>query len=353
MIKHPKILDYTTIWYDARLPIASITKVMSMLLIMEALDSGKLQYDQILTASAHATAVGSDTSSVYMPTGEKNSVNDLLKAVAIHSANDATIVLAEQVGGTEQGFVRMMNDKAAELGMTNTNFLDSTGLTETSGSEKAYCSVSDVVIMARELMIKHPKILDYTTIWYDTFRNGEFRLDNTNKLINSNPWVNGLKTGFNTEAGYCLCATGEKNGVKVIAVVLGEESTNLRFAEALYLMEYGITNYETSVISKKDEIVVNTPLLKGVKTKINGLLEQDVSVTYKKGEIDKITKEAVMQEKLTAPVVKGQVIGEMVYRINGNVVGKSDITAETDIKKASWITLFFRMIAGWFTFGKK
>jgi D-alanyl-D-alanine carboxypeptidase (penicillin-binding protein 5/6) len=228
-----------------KLPIASVTKVMSMLLVMEALDSGKITYEDMVPVSEHSYDMGG--SQVYLKPGEEFTVLEMMKAVAIHSANDATVALAEKISGSEDAFVAMMNEKARELGMNDTNFLDCTGLTD----DNHYSSALDVATMSRELIRKHPKVLEITSVWHDTFRNGLFSLDNTNKLIRSYQGANGLKTGFTTKAGHCLSASAKRNKLQLIAVVLGEPDSDTRFAEAKKLLDYGFANYDVSQVNKK------------------------------------------------------------------------------------------------------
>lgn len=329
------------------LPIASITKVMSMLLIMEAIDSGKITYEDMVPVSEHAYNMGG--SQVYLEPGEEFSVLDMLKAVAIHSANDAVVALAEKISGSEEVFVSEMNDKAKELGMNNTYFLDCNGLTD----EGHYSSAADIAKMSAELIIKHPKILEITTIWQDKFRDGKFSLDNTNRLIHTYNGATGLKTGFTTKAGYCLSASTERNGMKLIAVVLGEPDSNTRFDEAKKLLDYGYANYQIVKIKNKGEELGTAEVKKGVADSVKGILKSDVSLMLKKGSKDQIKQNVKMAESIEAPVTPGQKIGEVFFEDNGQVVAKADIVADAEVKKASFVRLFFRMIIGWFGIGRK
>ena len=329
------------------LPIASITKVMSMLLIMEAIDSGKITYEDMVPVSEHAYNMGG--SQVYLEPGEEFSVLDMLKAVAIHSANDAVVALAEKISGSEEVFVSEMNDKAKELGMNNTYFLDCNGLTD----EGHYSSAADIAKMSAELIIKHPKILEITTIWQDKFRDGKFSLDNTNRLIHTYNGATGLKTGFTTKAGYCLSASAERNGMKLIAVVLGEPDSNTRFDEAKKLLDYGYANYQIVKIKNKGEELGTAEVKKGVADSVKGILKSDVSLMLKKGSKDQIKQNVKMAESIEAPVTPGQKIGEVFFEDNGQVVAKADIVADAEVKKASFVGLFFRMIIGWFGIGRK
>lgn len=331
-----------------KLPIASITKVMSMLLVMEALDSGKITYEDMVPVSEHSYDMGG--SQVYLKPGEEFTVLEMMKAVAIHSANDATVALAEKISGSEDAFVAMMNEKARELGMNDTNFLDCTGLTD----DNHYSSALDVATMSRELIRKHPKVLEITSVWHDTFRNGLFSLDNTNKLIRSYQGANGLKTGFTTKAGHCLSASAKRNNLQLIAVVLGEPDSDTRFAEAKKLLDYGFANYDVSQVNKKGEEVGAIDVKKGVELSVKGVYKEDVNLLLKKGENAKIKREVKMDEALTAPVKAGQKIGTVTFKTaDDKVVGEADIVAEKDVKKASFIRLFFRMVLGWFGIGRK
>lgn len=330
-----------------KLPIASVTKIMSMLLIMESIDSGKISYDDKVQVSEHAYSMGG--SQVYLKPGEEFTVLEMLKAVAIHSANDATVALAEKISGSEEAFVSLMNQRAKELGMNDTNFLDCTGLTD----DGHYSSAYDIAQMSRELIIKHPKILDITVIWHDTFRGGVFSLDNTNKLIRSYDGANGLKTGFTSKAGYCLSASAKRNNLQLITVVLGEPDTDTRFNEAKKLLDFGFANYDISQVNNKGDEVSAVEVKKGVDLSVKGIYGEDVSLLVKKGEKNQIKREVSLDGNLTAPVKLHQKIGEVTYKINDKIVGKADVVADKEVKKASFIRLFFRMVVGWFGIGRK
>lgn len=329
------------------LPLASITKVMSMLLIMEAIDGGKISYEDMVPVSEHSYNMGG--SQVYLKPGEEFTVMEMLKAVAIHSANDAVVALAEKISGSEEAFVDEMNQKAKKLGMTNTHFLDCNGLTD----DGHYSSASDIAKMSAELIKNHPKVLEITSIWQDKFRNGQFDLDNTNRLINTYKGANGLKTGFTTKAGYCLSASASRNDMDIIAVVLGEPDSNTRFAEAKKLLDYGFANYEVAKLKNKGEELGTAEVTKGVGTSVKGILKADVSLMVKKGKKDDIKQNVKMIESIEAPVKQGQKIGEVTFEDGGKVIGKEDIVASTEVKKASFIRLFFRMVVGWFGIGRK
>ncbi|MCX7746635.1 MAG: D-alanyl-D-alanine carboxypeptidase [Clostridia bacterium] len=329
-----------------KLPLASVTKIMSMLLVMEAVDGGKIKLEDMVPVSEHSYNMGG--SQVYLKPGEQFSVHEFLKAVAMHSANDGTVALAEFLAGSEEAFVTMMNQKAKDLGMNNTHFLDSTGLTDDGHYSTAY----DISLMSKELIMKHPKILEYTSIWHDTFRDGKFSLDNTNRLIHSYKGSNGLKTGFTTKAGYCLSASALRNGLQLIAVVLGEPDANTRFAEAAKLLDYGFASYEISEINKKGEFVNELEIKKGLTTKVKAIYDNDVRLLLAKGEKGKIERVVKLDTTLTAPIKKGQKLGDVIFKVDGKEVGKAQLVAESEVKKASFFRLFFRMIFSWFGLGK-
>lgn len=330
-----------------KLPIASITKIMTMLLLMESIDNGQVSFDEMVHVSEHSYSMGG--SQVYLKPGEEFTVTEMLKAVAIHSANDAAVALAEKVAGSEDVFVNNMNRRAKELGMNNTNFLDCSGLTD----EGHYSTAYDIALMSRELITKHPKILEFTSIWHDTFRNETFSLDNTNKLIRYYQGVvNGLKTGFTRKSGYCLSATAVKNGLTLISVVLGEADSNTRFAETRKLLDYGFANYEPLKANSKAEVIGSVELTKGLSTRVNIMFEDDVNLLLKKGDKSKVNKEVKLLETIEAPITAGQKLGEVIYTVEGDIVGKGTLVAENEVERATFIKLFYRMIVEWFGIGR-
>lgn len=328
-----------------KLAIASVTKVMSMLLIMEAIDSGKLTFDDKVSVSDHAAGMGG--SQAYLEVGEEFTVTEMLKALAIHSSNDVTVALAEKVSGSEETFVADMNRRAAELGMKDTQFFDCTGL-----NDDGYSSAYDVALMSRELVMKHPKILKFTGTWQDTFRDGTFKLDNTNKLIRFYSNTDGLKTGFTNKAGFNLSATTKRNGLRLISVVLGEPDSNTRFAESRKLMDYGFANYEMVSLDKKGELVGNITVKKGTKLKVTAAHSCDTSVLVTKGEKGKIEKEIVLEPELAAPIKVNQKVGEIIYKIDGTEVGRFDLIASESINKISFTNIFQRLVVRWFNLGR-
>jgi len=325
------------------LPIASITKIMTMLLVMEAVDSGKLDLKQKTTVSANAAQMGG--SQVYLKEGEIFTVEELLKAVAVHSANDASVALAEAVAGSEEAFVAMMNQKAQELKMKNTMFLDCTGLTD----EGHYSTAYDVAIMSRELLIRHPKIVHYTTIWHDTFRDGKFDLDNTNKLVKRYRGTTGLKTGFTNKAGFCLSASAERDGTKFISVILGSDSNDHRFSETARLLDFAFSNWESARIEKKEMDAGTIRVKKGTVTEIPVIFSDNAVVVVRKGSKGKITERIEMPEIINAPVKTGQAVGVLNIELEGEILASIDIVAAKDSQKCTFGLIFGMIARKWAT----
>ncbi|HHW49298.1 MAG TPA: D-alanyl-D-alanine carboxypeptidase [Clostridiaceae bacterium] len=338
-----------------RMSLASVTKIMSMLLIMEAIDSGKLKYEDKVPVSEHASSMGG--TQVWLEPGEVFTVEEMLKAVVIRSANDCTVALAEKIAGSEEAFVDMMNKRAKELGMNDTNFLDCTGLAEIE-NDGHYSSAYDIAIMSRELLMKHPDITKFTKIWQANFREGvegkkPVSLDNTNKLIRFYEGANGLKTGYTRKSGYCLAASAKRNNLQLIAVVLGEPDSNTRFAEARKLLDHGFANFETAKVNGKGEVVQEVVVKKGLKEKVNVIFADDVYLLLRKGNLEQVTRELNLNADIAAPIKAGQKLGEVIYRLNEMEVGKADLVAETEVERATFIRLFYRMLIRWFAIGRK
>ena len=310
---------------DERLPIASVTKVMTMLLIMEAVDSGKISLDDMVTVSENAMSYGGST--MFLETGEQLTVNDMLKGIAVASANDGCVAMAEHLAGSESAFVDMMNEKAKELGMENTHFMNTNGLDE----DDHYSSARDVAIMSRELM-KHETIFNYTSIWMDTLRGGKFQLANTNKLIRFYDGANGLKTGSTSKALCCLSAAAKRNDMQLIAVVLGAPTSAERFASAKSLLDYGFANYAVNTQITGDE-VQKIAVEKGVDKEVGVVAGDSCSTLVKKGQEDNITKEIKIDETITAPIEAGQKIGTMTISRDGEVIADIDLNAASAVEK--------------------
>lgn len=325
---------------DERLKIASVTKTMTMLLIMEALDSGKISTDDMVTVSEHAASMGG--SQVFLEVGEQMSVDDMMKAIAIASGNDAAVAMAEFISGSEAAFVEKMNKRAEELGCLNTHFINCNGLDET---DEHYSSAKDVAIISRELL-SHGKIFDYTTVWMDSLRDGAFGLSNTNKLIRFYKGANGLKTGSTSVAKYCLAASAERDGMQLIAVVLCAPSTAERFSSATALLDYGFANYE---VAKDDALNIPIPYINitgGVKEQILPEIS-DKGFIVKKGNLNKIESKFEISDNIVAPVEKGNKLGEVIYTIDGSEVARRDICAPENVPKISVIQMFVKALTKW------
>ena len=308
---------------------ASVTKIMTLLLIMESIDSGKISYDDKVTCSENAASMGG--SQIWFKVGEQISVDEALKCICVVSANDVCIAMAEMIGGTEGNFVNMMNDKAKELGMTGTNFVNVHGIDD----ENHYTTAHDIAIMSRELMLKHPDITKYTTIWMDSIRNGTFALSNTNKLIRYYEGATGLKTGYTSIAKYNLSATATKNGMSLIAVVLTAPSSDIRNEEAKQLLNYGFTNYEIQKICSKDEVIDKIKINKYLGDKIDAVIQNDISMLNERGNKVEFNKEIVMDNKVCAPLKKGDKVGEVIYKNeSGEEIGKVNVIINKNIKKS-------------------
>ena len=311
---------------DERLPIASVTKVMTMLLIMEAVDSGKISLDDMVTVSENAMSYGGST--MFLEKGEQLTVNDMLKGIAVASANDGCVAMAEHLAGSESAFVDMMNEKAKELGMENTHFMNTNGLDE----DDHYSSARDVAIMSRELM-KHETIFNYTSIWMDTLRGGKFQLANTNKLIRFYDGANGLKTGSTSKALCCLSAAAKRNDMQLIAVVLGAPTSAERFASAKSLLDYGFANYAVNTQITAGDEVQKIAVEKGVDKEVGVVAVDSCSTLVKKGQEDNITKEIKIDETITAPIEAGQKIGTMTISRDGEVIADIDLNASSTVEK--------------------
>ena len=293
---------------------ASVTKVMSLLLIMEALDNGKISLDTQIPCSTNAASMGG--SQIWLDPRETLSVNDMLKAIAVVSANDCVVALAEYLGGTEEGFVQMMNDKAKELGMNDTTFKNCHGLDEDDHLTSAY----DIALMSRELLIKHPKITEYTTIWTDTLRDGKSALSNTNKLVRNYAGCTGLKTGSTSLALYNLSASATRDELSLIAVVMKAPTAAKRFSNATSLLDYGFNNFSYKTFAKQGDVVKTITVNKGVQNEVNAVYETAPALLIKKGEESNITYDISLNDSIPAPVSQGQILGTVTYSSNGNVL---------------------------------
>ncbi|KFN03579.1 D-alanyl-D-alanine carboxypeptidase [Bacillus clarus] len=324
---------------NEKLPPASMTKIMTMLLIMEQVEKGKLKLDDKVRASEHAASMGG--SQIFLEPGEEMTVNEMLKGIAIASGNDASVAVAEHIAGSEEGFVNMMNKKAKDLGLKNTHFQNPTGLP----AKDHYSTANDMAIMAKELM-KYPLIRKYTGKYEDYLRENtdkKFWLVNTNKLVRFYPGVDGVKTGFTTEAKYCLTASAEKNGMRVISVVMGAPTSKERNNQVTKLLDYAFGQYMTKKLYTRGEKIKTVQVGKGKKEKVDLVASDNVSLLMKKGEnMDKVKQEVIAEKKVKAPIKKGDALGTLVIKKDKNVLLKQTIVAKEDVEAASWWELFKR-----------
>ena len=304
---------------------ASVTKVMTLLLVLEAIDDGRLALDDMVTVSAHAASMGG--SQVYLKEGEQMSVDDMLKAVAVVSGNDAAVALAEHLAGSEEGFVEQMNQRAAELGMADTCFVNCTGLPAAGHLTSAH----DIAVMSRAL-IQHPKIRDYTTIWMDSIRGGQFQLANTNKLVRFYEGATGLKTGSTDAAGYCLSATAERDGMELIAVVLKAKTSEQRFESAKSLLNFGFANYTLTDVYP-GQALPPVDVLLGEQDTVQPVLAQSSRILVDKAQLNDVTSELRLCENVEAPVEQGQVLGTITAYFNGKSYDTLDLVATCSVER--------------------
>lgn len=317
---------------DEPLPLASVTKVMTLLLVMEALDSGKIHMDDVVTASDFACAKGG--SQVYLEPGEQMSMDEMLKSVVVASANDCATALAEHVAGSESAFVELMNKRAGELGMINTHFINCTGLDDEEEARNHLSTARDIAIMSRELL-KHDTIRNYTTIWMDTVRGGEFGLSNTNKLIRFYEGATGLKTGYTSHAGHCLSASAKRDGIELIAVVLHCESSTQRFETAKQLLNYGFANYAL-VTPVPDAPPAPVKVKLGQEKLVQPVLKDTTPILIDKGLQSQVTRELKLKANIAAPVKQGQELGLLTITAGDQVLAEIPLIAEKAVKKRTW-----------------
>lgn len=314
-------------------PCASITKVMTLTLIMESVDSGKIKLTDLVSASEHAASMGG--SYIWLKPGENMTVDDMLKATVIASANDAAVALAEYVSGSEEEFIQQMNEKAKTLGMKDTVFKNCNGLDEDGHITSAY----DVALMSRELM-KHKKIFDYTTTWIENIRGGKTQLVNTNKLIKSYKGITGLKTGTTGKAGSCISATAERDNVKLISVILGASNTKDRFSSASKLLDYGFANWAIVKPELPKDSLKSVKVINGMTDSVGTEVTLGSSVLVPKGKVKDIKHEISFNENVNAPVKKGQKVGKIVYKLDNEVIKQYDICAKNDVPEITFNSAF-------------
>ena len=317
---------------------ASMTKMMSMLLVVESIDKGNLKWDQMITVSENASKMGG--SQILLETGEQMSVEDLFKGVAVASGNDAVVALGEAIGGSEEMFVKMMNDRAKELGLTETNFKNPHGLDE----ENHYSSAHDMAMIGKEL-VKHKKVLEYTGIYEDYLRKGtskEFWLVNTNKLVRFFKGVDGLKTGYTDTAGYCLTATIEKDGMRLISVVMGEPEATTRSSETTGLINYGFSMYSLEKMLTTSSNLCNAKVYQGENEYVTLQPLKDVSILNNKNKEKRNVTYTLDIKTIKAPVKKGEIVGKLNVIENGKTIDKIDVTVKENVKKATLIKMYLR-----------
>ena len=315
-----------------KLPPASVTKVMTLLLVMEALETGRISWDDTVTASETAAAKGG--SQVYLEAGEQMTMDEMLKSVVVSSANDCATALAEHIAGSEEAFVTMMNDRAAQLGMHDTHFVNCTGLDDEPNAAEHLTSAYDIAVMSRELL-RHEDIRKYTTIWMDTVRNGEFGLSNTNKLVRFYEGTTGLKTGYTSAAGHCLSASAMRGGVEYVAVVLHCASSGERFQAAKELLNHGFANY-TLAHPQPQEAIGEIPVVLGTQETVTPILSDATPLLIEKSKQNSITTKVELAEEVKAPVEAGQRLGTMTIQCDGEPLAAIPLVAPETIARRTW-----------------
>lgn len=320
---------------------ASVTKVMTILLIMEAIDSGKLSYTDKIPCSEKAAGMGG--SQIWLDVREELTVDEMLKAICVVSANDCTVAMAEYLAGSEEAFVNQMNAKAKELGMNDTTFKNCHGIDEDGHVTSAY----DIALMSRELLTKHPSITKYTTIYMDSLRDGKSSLVNTNKLVRNYKGATGLKTGSTSVALYNLSASATRNDLSLIAVIMKAPTSPVRFAEAQKLLDYGFNNFEYKKLANKNDLIKEISVDKGIENSVNAILENDSGVLIQKGQNKDIVQSVQLKDSINAPVSAGQVLGNVTYSLNGNEIGKVNIVAEKSVGKNTAFNMIEHVFFNW------
>ncbi|MBR2877783.1 MAG: D-alanyl-D-alanine carboxypeptidase [Clostridia bacterium] len=329
---------------DEKLAMASITKLMPVLITMEKLAAGEITLDTQITGSPKAKEAGGST--IFLDVGEKMALNDIIKGICIASGNDATIALAETLAGSEADFVSVMNQRASELGMTNTNYVNVTGF----DADYHYTSAYDTALLAKELITKHPEILNYTTIREEWLRGNRTQLINTNRLLSTYQYTTGLKTGTETNAKYCVVATAKKDNMDLIAVILGAEDGNARFAEAKMLLQYGYSAYELSHPVEDNELVGTVTVNKGAKDTVNAIIKNPSGVVVPKTYSDNIKKDVTLFKDVPAPIKAGDIVGEMVISAAGEPITTIPVVAAEDVNKLNFWQAIWKIFTALFQF---
>ena len=322
---------------DEKVAIASLTKMMSQIIILEQIEAGKLTWDEMVKVSANAAGYGG--TQIYLQPGEEMSVEDLFKGVSMASANDAVVALAERVAGSEDEFVKMMMAKANELGLKNTNFVNPTGLDE----ENHYSTARDLALIAQELLT-HEKILEFSSLYEDYLREdtpNKFWLVNTNKLIRTYQGADGLKTGFTDAAMYCMAVTAKRDGMRLIAIVLGEEVSKTRNSETTALLDYGFNTYQVDIIKKKDQVVDELEIEQGNIDKVDVVVKEEISILRKKSEQAREYQEKIVLSPVKLPIKKGSVVGKLELFDQEQLVGSYDLTVNQEVKKKNFLSMFW------------
>lgn len=319
---------------------ASVTKVMTLLLIMEAIDDGRLGWTDVVTASEAAAAKGG--SQVYLKVGETMTVEEMVKSIAVSSANDCACAMAEHLAGSESAFVEKMNEKAAQLGMTDTHFVNCTGLDDGADASAHKTSAHDIALMSRELLQKHPEIKRFTTIWMDSVRGGAFGLSNTNKLVRFYNGCTGLKTGFTSGAGYCLSASAQRDGMELIAVVLGAEASQARFDSCRQLLDYGFAGFSLYQPECPDETI---PVKLGQTETVSLALGEAMPLLLEKQQCAQVTTRLTLPQQVEAPVSQGQQLGLLEVQCGQQVLARIPLTAAQGVPELQWADLFARLLA--------
>lgn len=340
------LMDYSTgkILYEKnshdQRPLASVTKIMTMLLAMEEISAGNLSYDDTITGSAHAKSYGGST--IFLDEGEQMSVRDIIKGIAVASGNDAAVALGEHISGSEEAFVQRMNQKAKELGMDNTNFVNCNGL----DADGHYSCAYDIALMSRELM-KHNDIFEFTTIWMDSLRNGQFTLSNTNKLVRFYEGCTGLKTGSTSKAGFCISATAKRDNLHLICVIMGAETSKKRQADASSLLSYGFANYAINNYVQKDAEVAELKVEKGMSKTVKIITGDDCNYLGAKNEKAEHETVIKLDKKIKAPVQKGDLAGSLVVNVNGKEFKTIDLICAQTIEKVTYGYVLRELLTDW------
>ncbi|MBQ2774492.1 MAG: D-alanyl-D-alanine carboxypeptidase [Clostridia bacterium] len=325
---------------DKQLFPASVTKIMTLLLVTEAIDSGKIALTDMVTASATAASKGG--SQIWLKEGEQMSVDDLLKATAVYSANDACTALGEYLAGSDEAFTAMINERAKQLGMKNTHFDNCTGLDDDTDTHLT--TAMDVAIMSRELL-KHERITNYTTIWMDSLRGGATELVNTNKLVRFYEGTTGLKTGTTSKAGCCVSASAQRDGTHLVAVVMGSDNSDDRFNGAKAMLNWGFANYTTVTPQIDKSLITDVKVINGLEDVITPVIPQSSSVLVKKGEEQKIKTDIELCVDVEAPVERGQVLGKVILSLEGETLGEYNLTAPKAVRKLKFSDIFSRLLS--------